>query len=399
MLRPEQKETLLTPSVRRLFEVIAGGGGEARLVGGAVRDVVLGRPVRDRDLATTLPPDRVMELLIAQGIKVVPTGLAHGTVTAILDRMGYEITTLRRDVTTDGRRATVAFTDDWRADAARRDFTLNALYVDAAGNLTDYFEGIADARAGQIRFIGAASARIQEDVLRILRFFRFYAWFGAGEPDADALTSCRALAPLIPRLSFERIGREVLKLLAAPSPLSAWRLMHEGDILPFFAEEAQNLGRLESLLETEKAINEPPCALSRLAALLPEEEGAAEQVAGRLKLSNRETEQLKALAVLPILIRADPSSQGIRKLVYRYGCQKMRSAVLLEPSGVQESLEIVAAWEGAVFPLKGRDLLAFGIPATPRLGEILKDIETWWIEGDFRATRDACLKKAAALVV
>jgi poly(A) polymerase len=332
-----------------------------------------------------------MEILARQGVKTVPTGLAHGTVTAVVDHAGYEITTLRRDVATDGRHAQVAFTDDWRADAARRDFTFNALYLDAEGRLYDYFGGADDAASGHVRFIGDARARIAEDVLRILRFFRFYAWFGKGGADAEGLAACRELAHLMPRLSAERVARETLKLLAAENPLPAWSLMCESGVAASFMPEARDLGRLQALLENEKRHREKPSALLRFAALLPEDEAVAASVAARLRLSRRDGEALGALAKLPGLLRGVSDAAGLRRLLYVYGAENCRAAAFLAGVRIAESLAVIGAWENPVFPLKGEDLVKRGVAAGPRVGEILRELEKEWIDGDFRAGREACL--------
>src|SRR5579863_1600834 len=216
---------------RRLLRALARNGVSARFVGGAVRDAVLGRPVSDIDLATPVPPERIQEILEAAGIKVVPTGIAHGTVTAVVPPRHFEITTLRIDVEPQGRRARVAFTDDWRADALRRDFTINALSLDPQGNLFDYVGGIADAKARRVRFVGDAETRIREDVLRLLRYYRFQAQLGFKRADRAARAACRALAPLLPTLSAERVWSELRKLLAAPDPLPVLRMMRRDGVL------------------------------------------------------------------------------------------------------------------------------------------------------------------------
>ncbi len=395
-LDKEQRAQILTPAVQRL-QTSLREGGEARVVGGAVRDVLVGRKVGDIDLATTLPPNRVMEILAKASIKTAPTGLAHGTITAIIDHVGYEITTLRRDIETDGRHAQVAFTDDWREDAARRDFTMNALYVDAEGLLYDYYNGEEDAKAGRVRFIGDARARIREDVLRILRFFRFTAFFGKEEPDADSLSACCELAPLIPHLSAERIAHEVAKLLTAENPLPAWRLIVEGGITQHCLPEATDLAHLQTLLETEKRHNTPPSAWVRLGALLPPDEAIAASVAARLKLSKRDTETLRVLAVLPSLLRGNIAPATLRNMIYDYGTELCCAAALLNGENVTEAFATIDAWENPVFPIKGEDIVKQGIPAGPRIGESLRAVETWWRETDFRADRAACLAQAQKL--
>jgi poly(A) polymerase len=378
----------------RIMDTVRLAGGEARVVGGAVRDVLLARAIGDIDLAVNLPPERVMELLAQQHIKAVPTGIAHGTVTAVIDRIGYELTALRRDVETDGRHAQVAFTDDWREDAARRDFTFNALYVDTDGKLTDYFDGAADAAAGRVRFIGHAHARIREDVLRILRFFRFYAWFGRGEPDAEGLAACRELGELMPRLSAERVAREVMKLLAASNPMPAWQLMIDNGVLRHFLIEATGITRLKVLLDAEHVYGEPSAPITRLGALLPQDKGVATAVAARLKLSRRDTELLAVLAVLPNKLCGKLTPLPLRRLLYTQGVGACRAAILIHGEAIAEALAVIDAWENPIFPLRGDDIVALGVATGPQVGVILRAVEEWWIAGDFRASRALCLTYA-----
>ena len=249
--------------------VLGALGGTARFVGGCVRDALLGRAIVDIDIATPLLPEEVMRRLEAAGIKAVPTGLDHGTVTAVAPPRRFEVTTLRRDVETDGRHARVAFTDDWAADASRRDFTMNALFLDAEGRVFDPMGGLPDLHAGRVRFVGDPATRIREDVLRILRFYRFQAHYGRGEADPPARADCRALAPLLPSLSGERVAAELLKLLAAPDPMPTLRLMAADGVLAMLLPEARRLARLAALIPLE-GIGDP---LRRLAALL--DDGAA----------------------------------------------------------------------------------------------------------------------------
>jgi poly(A) polymerase len=410
----KQHEWLKARPLARIMDAVSKEG-EARVVGGAVRDALLGewsRPEGARnetglgshepheiDLAVNLPPEKVAELLEKAGIKVVPTGIDHGTVTAVVDHKGYEITTLRHDVETDGRRAKVAFTDDWQADAARRDFTMNALYADQSGKLYDYFGGQKDLAAGHLRFIGDAEARIKEDVLRILRFFRFYAWFGKGAADKDALAACNKLKGLIPQLSAERVWRETVKLLAAENPLPALKLMVETGVLKEALPEAANVARLDALLKAEAKYEMPPSQLVRLAALLPQDKAAAVKFAARLKLSNREAEKIAALATLPALLRGKLDPVPFRRALYEYGADAARDAALLagadNPSLDLESvLALAMTWECPTFPIAGSDLLKLGAKPGPKMGEVLRGIEEWWIAQDFKANREECLAEA-----
>ncbi len=392
VLNKEQQNILLTPPVRRLIQAL---DGKARVVGGAVRDVLMGCAVGDIDLATPLAPDKVMTALGAQDIKAVPTGIDHGTITAVLARTGYEITTLRQDVETFGRHARVEYTDDWRADAARRDFTMNALYVDAAGVLYDYVGGARDAEAGRVRFIGDARQRIKEDVLRILRFFRFYACFGKGAADREALAACRELAPLIPALSVERTARELLKLLAAGDPLPAVMLMGESGVISQVLPEATDFSRLKILLETERKYGAAPSSLRRLAALLPGD--AARAVAARLKFSNQDTKALGILAKLPERMEKACDPKALHALIYDYGKEMTRSAALFLGADTGAVLKEIELWEVPDFPLKGKDLLALGIPAGPHVGKILRAVEAWWRDRDFEGDREAALAQAGKI--
>ncbi|MDD3370697.1 MAG: CCA tRNA nucleotidyltransferase [Alphaproteobacteria bacterium] len=398
VLDEKQKAKILTPSVRTLMSALKQGSEEtARVVGGAVRDVLMGRTVLDIDIATTHPPERTMDLLRAANIKTVPTGLAHGTVTAVVGGAGYEITTLRRDVETDGRHATVAFTGDWKEDAARRDFTINALYVDAQGTLYDFFGGIDDAKAGRVRFIGDARTRIREDVLRILRYFRFYAALGTPPPDAEALSACRDLAPLIPTLSAERIARELTKLLGSKDPAPALRLMESCGVLNQVLPETKNFERLDALLQTEKKRSAPPAFVVRFASLLPEDETTARNVASRLKLSNKDTNALAVLAELPAAVRTNHTPEALRRMAYGFGVPACLAAALLAGDEAAEAMSVLEGWTPPVFPIKGEDLLKLGMPAGPKIGEILREIEERWIGSGFSMRRDACLAGARAL--
>ena len=384
-LAPQPWMTEATP-------VLAALGGSGRFVGGCVRDALLGRKIGDVDIATPLLPEEVMRRLEAAGIKAVPTGLAHGTVTAVVPPRHVEITTLRRDIETYGRHARVAFTDDWAADAARRDFTMNALFLDAEGEVFDPLGGLADLRAGRVRFVGDASTRIREDVLRLLRFYRFHAHYGRGDADAAARAACRALAPLLPSLSGERVAAELLKLLRAADPVPTLRLMREDGVLAVLLPEATRLDRLAGLVALEDAAD----AIRRLAALL---ERDAAEVAERLKLSAAERDRLLALVVpgAPVDLAADEKTQ--RRLAYRRGIDLYRDQVLLAGAvtgaaeRVRALLRLAETWRAIRFPLRGRDVTALGIPAGPEVGRLLAAIEAWWEADDFSADRPALLSE------
>ena len=373
-------------------DVLAALGGAGRFVGGCVRDALLGRPIGDIDIATPLLPEEAMRRLEAAGIKAVPTGIAHGTVTAVAPPRHVEITTLRRDVESFGRHARVAFTDDWAADAARRDFTMNALFLDAGGAVFDPVGGLADVRAGFVRFVGDAATRIREDVLRLLRFYRFHAHYGRGTADADARAACRALAPLLPGLSGERVAAELLKLLAAPDPVPTLRLMQEDGVLAVLLPEARRLERLAALLKLEPS----PDALRRLGALVAGD-GAA--LAERLRLSGEQRDRLGALLAPPLALDLAADDKAQRRALHRLSAALYRDLVLLAAAGsgaqaaVPRLLALAVAWRDPAFPLKGRDVTALGLPAGPEIGRLLAELEAWWEEGDFRADRRAALQE------
>jgi len=361
----------------RLLEALGADQGLTRYVGGAVRDELLKLPVSDIDLATRIRPEQVVQRLDAAGIKAVPTGIAHGTVTAVSDGQPVEVTSLRRDVSTDGRRATVAFTDDWQEDAARRDFTLNALSADpATGEIFDYFGGLDDLRARRVRFIGEPEARIAEDHLRILRFFRFHARFGSGPPDPAALHACTARANDLMALSRERIADELLKLLALADPAPTVAVMLEHRILkPVLPEiEASALPLLGSLMAAEAAAKIDPDALRRLSALLPRDPLLAEKVAARLKLSNKARKRLACAANRDL----DRNPQA---LAYRVGVECAIDRLLL--AGDAAEAASVTGWRVPRLPIGGGMLIARGVTEGPAVARTLKRIEDAWVEAGF----------------
>lgn len=367
------------------------GADDIRWVGGAVRDTLLGHPVKDVDCATRLRPESVIDRCKAAGIRTIPTGIDHGTVTAILEDGPVEVTTLRRDVTTDGRRATVAFSDDWKEDAARRDFTINALYVHPETlEITDYFGGLADLAARRVRFIGDAEQRIREDHLRILRFFRFQARFG-GEPDGPGLAACRALSATLKGLSRERIGGELLALLALPKPAPTVRLMADAGVLAVVLPEAREreLAALERLAAMETREQADGDALRRLAALIPAIPALAETVAARLRLSRPQRARLVCAAERREGDPADP-----RALAYRTGLACARDRLLLAGA----PLAPLAGWEVPMFPLKGGEIVARGVAAGPSVARIMQAVERRWVDEGFPGPErvDALLREALA---
>ncbi|RVT91242.1 CCA tRNA nucleotidyltransferase [Sphingomonas crocodyli] len=359
-----------------LVDALGARDGDIRFVGGAVRDTLLGIAVKDIDCATRLMPEDVSDRIKAAGFKAVPTGIAHGTITAVIPGGVVEVTTLRRDVSTDGRRATVAFTDDWREDAARRDFTINALSADpTTGEVFDYFGGVADLDARLVRFIGDPLQRIAEDHLRILRFFRFHARFGQGAPDAEGLAACAARANDLMALSRERIADELTKLLGVADPVPTVALMVDRGIFrPVVPEiDADGVARLRHLIAREAAAGIDPDPIRRLGALLPQDAETAVGIAQRLKMSK---------AILKRLESAMGDSAPARALAYRLGPDVARD-IVLKGDGPVDALAALDGWERPPLPIKGGDLVAHGLKAGPVVAGTLQAIERRWIEEDF----------------
>ena len=363
------------PNVPGLAAVIAALNGQVRLVGGVVRDTLAGVATKDIDLATPLGPEAVIAALKAAGLKAVPTGLAHGTVTAVAEGRPFEITTLRRDVATDGRHAEVAFTDDWREDAARRDFTINALYADpVTGEVFDYFGGLADLEAGIVRFIGAPLQRIAEDHLRILRFFRFHARFGSGGPDAASLSACQTRANDLMALSRERIAMELLALLALPNPAPTLALMIESGIFVPVLPEIADAAPVTHLVTREAEAGIVPDALRRLCALIAPDPALAEDIANRLKLSNAQRKRMIAVAA-----RAAEDASAPRALAYWQGVEVAIDRLLLGNGDPRPLMD----WTPPRFPINGGAIVARGVQAGPEVARILQSAERQWVAEGF----------------
>ncbi|MAY67547.1 MAG: tRNA nucleotidyltransferase [Rhodospirillaceae bacterium] len=406
---------LAWPETRRLADVM--GPGQLRFVGGCVRDAIARRPVTDVDAATPLAPEEVMARLEAAGIKVIATGLAHGTVTAVIGARKFEITTLRRDAETDGRHARVEFTDDWIEDAKRRDFTINAMSCSPDGDVYDPFEGMPDLAHGVVRFVGRAGDRVAEDYLRILRFFRF--WGGYGRPPADraALTACRTNAAKLKSLSGERVRDELLKILMVAQPAEAVRLMQAYGVLEQILPEAGEVTRLRLVnwLTTRGVLMEGLAAdpLRNLAALLDTDAVGASAVAGRLRLSNVQTDRLVSLVAPAATPTPDQDTLDHEKLLRRIGPEIFRDLAILgwaaeieaatrlpaqRSAAWRDLLTTAMDWQGRNLPVKGRDLVDMGLAPGPRVGDVLGRVEVWWEDGGFVADREACLAKARDLI-
>ncbi|HEY2069526.1 MAG TPA: CCA tRNA nucleotidyltransferase [Rhizomicrobium sp.] len=399
-LDPKRHVWMVAPDTRAVLDAL----GEARFVGGAVRNALMDKPVADVDIATPLPPDEVIKRLKAAGLGAVPTGIEHGTVTAISSGKPFEVTTLRRDVSTDGRRAVVAFTRDWKEDASRRDFTLNALYATADGEIFDYFGGLEDLKSGRIRFIGDAGERIREDFLRILRLFRFHAWYGQGELDAEALRASAAEKAGLAKLSGERVQKEMLKLLAADDPIAVLRAMAASGILGEILPGQSNIARLERLVTIDRDNFFTPDPLLRLAALL---DGGAEEVAERFRLSNADRDRLADLVGAQEKVVSYLSVREVRKLLYRLGTQRFRDRVMLgwaemgKPATFTQWRALLAmtdSWVRPKFPLDGGNVMAAGVPEGPLIGRILKEVEDWWVDSDFIEDEFSLAERLKAVV-
>jgi tRNA nucleotidyltransferase/poly(A) polymerase len=373
-----------------VFDALAAAGLEARAVGGVVRNALMGRPVTDIDIATPARPEAVMAAARAAGLEAVPTGIEHGTVTIVSARVPYEVTTLRRDVATDGRRAVVAFTNDWAQDAQRRDFTMNALYCDAAGRIHDPVGGKDDLAAGRVRFIGDADARIQEDYLRILRFFRMHATYGRGDLDSAGLAACVRGRSGLAQLSAERIRAELVKLLVAPRAIETSQTMLGHGLLADVLGVAPRPGVLAAAVAGEAALGRAPDAMLRLSALAMAVEDDRARLAHRLRLSSTERDSLVVIDQALGARLGTLNQAQARRTLYRLKPDRWRRDVgglaALGPAhhaAAQRLQSLAETWVLPILPLRGADVLAVGIPPGPEVGAILAEIEDWWVAADF----------------
>lgn len=385
-------EWLARPATRAVMSALEKNGAQARVVGGAVRNALLGAPVKDIDIATTAKPDEVLRLAAAAGLKAVPTGLAHGTVTVVAEHVPFEVTTLRRDVETFGRHARVAFTADWALDASRRDFTINALYCDAGGTVHDPLGGYGDIRQRRVRFIGKAEDRIREDYLRILRFFRFTAEYADGTPDPAGLAACVALSAGLDQLSGERVRAEMLRLLAARRAARTTALMTDAGLAAHVLLEPPQLPLFQRVVEIEQALAKPPDPLLRLAALAGAHPGFALKLRQRLKLSNQEYERLARMAMPDRGFDPSAPEHEAKTLLYRHGAEAYSDGAILawarsdDPPGDarrRHRFALPARWQVPELPIRGSDVIALGVPAGPEVGRVIADFEDWWIGAGF----------------
>ncbi len=399
---------LTAPAVKRVFAVLTDEGAEARIIGGAVRNALMGVPVGEIDFGTTATPEVVAALAEAAGIKVAPTGIEHGTLTLVVGGRPFEVTTLREDIETDGRHAVVRFGTDWEADARRRDFTVNALSVDADGTVHDPVGGYGDILAGRIRFIGDADQRIAEDRLRILRFFRFHAEVGKSDLDSDGFAAVMRARDGLRQLSAERIGQEMRRLVVAPRAVEAVSLMQEAGVLPVVLAGIGYLAAFARLVTFEAAVGVTASAPLRLAALACRIEEDVQRVTGRLRLANAERDRmLRALtaarAISPLM-----SERGARRILYRHGGEAYRDGVALaiawgaaatDDPRIADLAKLADRWPMPTFPLSGRDVVAGGRGPGPAVGALLAAVEAWWIEEDFAPDEAALRRRLQQLMV
>ena len=400
-------EWLRAPATQAVMITLGGKEGEARFVGGCVRNALLMEPVSDVDIATVHSPEEVTRRLQEAGIKVVPTGIEHGTVTAVTEGRHFEITTLRVDVTTDGRRADVAFTEDWVEDASRRDFTLNALYADLDGTVHDPLGGRADLNACLVRFIGDAHARIREDYLRIMRFFRFHAHYGKGEPDPVSLKACAEEKDGLKQLSSERVQAELLKLLGADEAASAVRQMAATGILSIIFPEATRLERLAAIVDIEANQLFVSDSVLRLGSAVELDGAGVDAFAARLRLSNKDAARIRAFQTDETKIVCYLSMREVHRALYTMGVQCFKDRVMLAWASDKKGanamqwralIAMADSWERPVFPLTGSMMKAAGVPEGPEMGRVSREVEEWWIDAGFTDDEFSIIERLKAVV-
>lgn len=406
-LSKEQSDWLRSDALQRVFDVLEKAGGVVRVNGGAVRNALMGLSVNDVDLSTEFLPEKVMQVCEAAGFKTIPTGIDHGTVNIIVDGSSFEVTTLREDMETDGRHAVVKFGTDWTKDAERRDLTINALYCDRKGNIFDPLDGYPDIERRLVRFIGSAEQRIKEDYLRILRFFRFFAWYGAFRPDADGLKACAKLKSGLEGISSERIWIELKKLLGADDPSRALLWMRTTNVLNVVLPESEKWGidSLAPMMRAEEAGHIPKEPLLRLMAMIPPRDDVAAGLAKRLKLSSAETDRVKYWTKTA-KVKSDTSEADFAKICYSGDLQAIQDVISLEivslhgrdlaDSAELKSqlllLDFAKKYDHPTFPVTGDDLMQRGFNQGAELGRTLKSLEQDWIDSDFTLSKKALLE-------
>ncbi len=385
--------------ITKLFNAVEEHGGTIRFVGGAVRDTLAGKYGFDLDLATDLSPDELVEACQNCGLKTVPIGIKFGTIGVILDNQILEVTSLRKDIKTDGRHAVVEFTDDWSVDASRRDLTINAVYADLRGNVFDYYNGIDDLEKGIIRFIGKAEERIKEDYLRIMRFFRFYSIFGKQDIDKEALDACIKNKEGLRNLSIERVRDELFKLLVTTNVADTMQIIYDNDILGYFLPKAKHLNSLRYLTKIVEDIKYEGNFLRRLFVLYQPNSVEAENIANTLRFTKKQKETFINWAKIELSPENISTPINRLKFIYRYGKQFCIDKILLtiaihkaETKGLNKVLKEIEDAIVPIFPIKGRDLINQGVSANNKIGQILSKLEQQWIDSDFTLTRDELLK-------
>ncbi|KQT82510.1 CCA tRNA nucleotidyltransferase [Aurantimonas sp. Leaf443] len=400
---------LADPGLQRLLACLNEGEETARVVGGAVRNALLGEPVRDIDIASTTVPEETVRRVTAAGFKAVPTGFEHGTITVVVEGRPFEVTTLRRDVETFGRKAKVAFGRDWQADAERRDFTMNALYCEADGTVIDLVGGVEDARERRLRFVGEAATRIEEDYLRILRFFRFFAWYGTGRPDPDAVRAATRLKGGLAAISAERIWAELRKLLAAPDPARALLWMRQSGVLTAVLPESERWGidAIHGLVAAQASFGWAADPLLRLAAIVPPDAQRLAELAKRLRLSNADRDRLLAFATAEPVQPQESETMFRRRLYYADRlalADRLRLSIAslhAKGAGEGDAMSALASLQRMLaaterfsppdFPVSGRDLAEKGVAPGPEIGRRLEALKAAWVDSGFVLTRDALL--------
>lgn len=393
-------------NIFKLFRVVESHGGVLRFVGGAVRDAIAGLKGFDLDLATDLSPDELVEACEENNLKTIPIGIKFGTVGVVIDNQVLEVTSLRKDIKTDGRHAEVVFTSDWNEDASRRDLTINAVYADEKGNVFDYYNGVDDLEKGLVRFIGSANQRIKEDYLRILRFFRFYSIFGKAPIDRKALEACRENKDGLRQLSMERIRDELFKLFITPKVVETLQIMYDNEILSYLFPDTHYLEELDFLVNTIDVKELPNASLRRLFILYNPDETLAENLATRLRMSNKQKDDFVSWARYHPFFDELLEEKPLRRLIYLHGNDFCRDKLILLSAlnrrvlpDLKQRLAHIAEIKLPEFSVKGRDVIAAGIKDNRKIGEVLNDLEQIWIDSDFSLTHEELLRRLPELIL